>query len=130
MQGHGEKITRKQDQAIAALLSQPTMVKAAEAIGVDEVTLWRWMKTDGFRQKYKDAKRQVVEHAITLLQNACSEAVQTLRDVMANDEASASSRVSASKAVLEISIKTVEIEKLEERIATLENILKHRGDNS
>jgi hypothetical protein len=30
--GHGEKLTRKAEQAIAALLEQPTMAAAAKAI--------------------------------------------------------------------------------------------------
>src|SRR5690242_15893572 len=36
MSGHGEKLSRKQEQGISALLLQPTLRDAATAIGVDE----------------------------------------------------------------------------------------------
>jgi len=44
MNGHGEKLTRKQDAAIGALLSKPTITGAAGAVGVGEATLRRWLK--------------------------------------------------------------------------------------
>jgi hypothetical protein len=34
MTGHGEKLTRKQDQAIGALLSKQTLGAAAEQAGI------------------------------------------------------------------------------------------------
>ena len=39
MSGHGEKLTRKQEAAIAALLLQPTITAAAAAVGIGEATL-------------------------------------------------------------------------------------------
>ena len=39
MSGHGEKLTRKQDAAIGALLSQSTISAAAESVGIGEATL-------------------------------------------------------------------------------------------
>ena len=41
--GHGEKQTRKQEQAIAALLGCATIELAAEATGVAPITLKRWL---------------------------------------------------------------------------------------
>ena len=54
------------------------------------------------------------------MQCATGEAVETLRSVMQDAEASASARVSAAKAILETAIKGIEIEDLEVRIAALE----------
>ena len=126
MEGHGEKFSRKQEQAISALLNEPTIEAAAKCIGIGETTLWRWMQVPGFQEKYRQAKRRVVEHAITQLQNACEEAVACLREVMTDREAPASSRVSAARIVLEQSIRAVELEDLNGRIDSLEAILKRK----
>ena len=40
MSGHGEKRSRKQDAAIVALLSEPTIAGAATRAGVSEPTLF------------------------------------------------------------------------------------------
>jgi hypothetical protein len=52
-----------------------------------------------FQAAYRDARRAVVQHAITQMQRATGEAAETLRSVMQDSEASASARVSAAKAI-------------------------------
>ena len=120
MSGHGEKLTHKQERAIAALLVAPSVTAAAQQIGVNENTLLRWLKDAAFQITYREARRAVVQHAITQVQRATGEAVETLRNVMQDPEASASARVSAAKAILETAVKAVELEDLEVRIAALE----------
>ena len=44
-----------QQKAIIALLREPTVAKAAEAVGIDESTLYRWMKEPGFGKEFRDA---------------------------------------------------------------------------
>ena len=122
MTGHGEKLTRKQESAIAALISEPTVLQAAEKTGVGESTLWRWMKESGFRSAYRQARREVVDRAVGRVQDACAEAVETLRAVMQDSNAPASSRVTAAKSVLEIALRSMELQDLEERITQLEQI--------
>ncbi len=125
MKGHGEKISRNQEKAIAALLSCSTISDAAESIGIGEVTLHRWLKLEHFQAAYRGARRQVVNQAIALVQAGMSDAVATLRNVMTNPESPASSRVSAAKAMLDIGVKAFEVEDLAERVAALEKQTKH-----
>jgi hypothetical protein len=120
MIGHGEKLSRKQDQVITALVTCASITEAAAHCELAEVTLRRWLKQDGFQAAYREARRAVVQHAITQVQRATGEAVETLRSVMQDADAPASARVSAAKAVLETAVKTVELEDLEARIAALE----------
>jgi hypothetical protein len=120
MTGHGEKLTRKQDQAIAALIACPSILDAARQSGVAVETLYRWLKLEGFQAGYTAARRAVVQQAIVQLQGACGEAVETLRTVMRDPEAPASARVSAARTVLETAVKAVELEDLEQRLAALE----------
>lgn len=124
MTGHGEKLTRKQDQAIAALIVCPSILDAARQSGVAEVTLYRWLKDAGFQAAYRDARRAVVQQALVQIQDACGEAVKTLRAIMRNSKAPASAKVSAAKAILDMAVKAVELEDLEARLAVLEDILQ------
>jgi len=114
------KLSRKQDQTIAALLTSPSILDAARQSGVAEVTLYRWLKLDGFQAGYREARRQVVQQAIVQIQGACAEAVETLRAIMCDTAAPASARVSAAKTVLDTAVKAVELEDLGTRIAALE----------
>jgi hypothetical protein len=102
------------------LLTAPSLAAAAQQAGLSEVTAWRWLKDATFQAAYREARRAVVQHAITQVQQATGEAVETLRSVMQDAEAPASARVSAAKAVLETAIKAVELEDLEARIVALE----------
>src|SRR4051794_11326312 len=120
MIGHGEKLSRKQEQAMTALVTCASVTEAANQCGVAEVTLRRWLKDDGFQAAYREVRRAVMQHAITQVQRATGEAVETLRHVMQDRESPASARVSAAKAILETAIKGIEIEDLEARIAALE----------
>lgn len=117
------KLTRKQDQAIAALLACPSILDAARQSGIAEVTLYRWLKLEAFQTAYREARRQCVQQAIVQVQQATGEAVETLRAIMRDPEAPASARVSAAKTVLETAVKAVELEDLEARIAALEEDL-------
>ena len=52
--GHGEKLTRKKELAIVALLTEPTITKAASSAGISEATLRRWMRLDEFGRGLQD----------------------------------------------------------------------------
>lgn len=118
--GHGAKLPQKKEQAIIALLACPTIHAAAEQIGIAPVTLYRWLREESFVEAYREARKEAVGRAITVIQNSAGEAVRTLSQIMQDPNASPSSRVSAAKTVLEFSIKAVEIDELERRIKTLE----------
>ena len=120
MKGHGEKLSRKQEALISALLTTPTLTDAAQTAGIGEVTAWRWLKDPTFQAAYRDARRAVVQQAITQVQQATGEAVETLRTVMQDPEAPASAKVSAAKNILDMAVKAVELEDLEARITALE----------
>jgi hypothetical protein len=118
--GHGEKLTRTQDQAVAALLLHPTLATAAKAVGVGEKTLWRWLRDEGFSAAYREARREAVAQAIARLQQVATEAVDALRGVRSDTAAPAPARVSAAKVMREMAVKAVEVEDLEQRLRQLE----------
>jgi transposase len=122
MIGHGEKLTRKHEQSIAALLSEPSIKAAAESCGIGEATLYRWLQLPDFQASYRTARRQVVERAVSELQAACGEAVATLKRNLACDNPAVEIR--AAQIIIEQAVKGVEIIDLQERVERLEALLK------
>jgi nitrate reductase alpha subunit len=120
MEAHGEKLSRKQELAIAALLTCSAITDAAKQCSIGEVTLHRWLKDATFQTAYREARRQVVQQAIVQIQQATGEAVETLRKVMQAADAPASAKVSAAKTILDTAVKAIELEDLEQRIVALE----------
>ena len=120
MKGHGEKLSRNQERAISALLVHPTMTQAADAAGIGEVTLWRWLRIPTFKEQYRLARREVVSQAVGQLQAACSVAVVALTDISQDVNCPASARVSAARTVLELALKGIELEDLAVRVEELE----------
>jgi len=126
MAGHGDKIGQKQEKVIAALLQAQTIREAAEQAGISESTLLRWLHDETFLEPYRKARRQVVQLAICQLQRSAGKAVKTLLEIAEEKDNPASSRVSAAKTILEMSLKAVEFEDLEKRIAEIEKKIAER----
>jgi hypothetical protein len=116
--GHGEKRTRQEEQAISALLACPTIEAAAEKVGIAPATLRRWLTDPAFQQRYRAARRQVVEQAIAQLQRGTSEAVTALRRNLQCGVPAA--EIAAAKAVMDYSVKAIELVDLVERVEQLE----------
>jgi predicted site-specific integrase-resolvase len=121
-------LTPKQEKAIQALLTHPTMEEAAEAAGVNRVTLFRWLQQGEFQAAYTKARRESVRQAIARLQNRSGEAVEVLAEIMSDITNAPSARVSAAKAIIEYSIEAVEVEDLAERLAELESLFKIQAE--
>jgi hypothetical protein len=105
MNGHGEKLSRKQEQAIAALLEQPTIKAAAKSVTIGEGTLRTWLKHPDFQTAYRCARAQLLEQAAGRLSDASGEAVKTLRQLLSAEAETV--RLGAARAILELSTKVM-----------------------
>jgi len=94
--GPDSPLSAKQEEALVALLNEPTVNKAALLAGVGERTLYRWLDEPGFSRAYRTARRQAFNHAISLTQRYAAAAVQTLAKVMADPKAGPSAKVAAA----------------------------------
>jgi hypothetical protein len=56
---HGEKLSRKKEQAIAALLARPTVQEAAAEVGISVRTLCEWLKHPVFKRAYGQARESI-----------------------------------------------------------------------
>ena len=114
-------MTPKQQRALQALMLSPTVSAAVTQAKVGERTLRRWLADGEFRREYQERREQAVRHATGLLQAASFEAVEALRDVLRKPDASASAKVSAARAIIDLGLRGIELENLAERIERLEN---------
>ena len=120
MKGHGSKFTRKKEEAIAALLTQPNLEEAAKTVGIAPNTLLSWLKLTEFQAAYREARRAAFSQSIALLQQATSAAVSTLLKVMVDPSTPASTKVRAVDSVMSHAAKAIEIEDIETRVSELE----------
>jgi len=125
--GHGEKGSRKREIYIACLLTEPNIREAAKKAGISESTGWAWLQDADFQKEYQEARRMAVSQAIAHLQQASTQAVATLCEVMADTEATPASRVTAARTTLEMALKAIELEDLAQRIEKLEQALQGEG---
>jgi hypothetical protein len=120
MTGHGAKFGRKQEDAIVALLTQRNTEEAARSIGIATKTLLRWLQLPEFDKAYRDARLIAFRQSIARLQQATPAAVTTLIKVMVDPATPPSTKVRAADSILDHSVKAIELEDIEARIAELE----------
>jgi hypothetical protein len=115
--GHGEKLARKFELAIASLLDRPTIAEAAEAVGVDESTLRTWLKDPTFRDAYRQARAAILERTVSRLLAATVKAVEALERNL--DAARAADQLKAASLILEHARRGVEVLDLVEEVQEL-----------
>ena len=114
-------MTAKQQKAIEALLSEPSIRKAASAAGLGEKSIRRWLRLPEFSQAYKEARQRVFADALADLRGATQDAVAALRGAIR--EETGALRIKAATTVLELSIRSAETLELEARLERLERVL-------
>jgi hypothetical protein len=102
--GHGAKPAAIREQAIVALLSEPTIRDAAAACGIGERTLHRWLTDDTtFQAEYEAARRATFQAAINRIPALAARAVDTLAALLGDKEPPAV-RLGAARAVTDIGL--------------------------
>lgn len=122
--GHGDKLERMTEIAIAALLSNPSVEQAAKSIDVDPGTLQSWLRLDEFQEQYREVRRQLLDHTVTRMQTGLSKAIDVLERNLSCGTPSVEVRTALGW--LSHTLKIIEVCDLQERILELE---KQLGDN-
>lgn len=114
----------KQEKFIISLMSKATTEEAIKDAGINRSTAYKYLRDPDFSNEYRRIRRETMQQVTSKLQNASFIAVETLLDVMADKELStSSSRVQASRTVLENAYKGIEMDDLQQRIEQLEERL-------
>jgi hypothetical protein len=122
MAGRKSMLGHKQEEAIAALLSQRNIEEAAKAAGISNRTMLRWLKLPEFQTAYRGARRAAYSQAVARLQQGATAAATTLLKVMLDQSTPASVKVRAAECVMNHSSKAIEIEDVEFRVSELERV--------
>jgi alpha-D-ribose 1-methylphosphonate 5-triphosphate synthase subunit PhnG len=123
-----EQLTTKQNKTIEALLLTNTIDRAAKRANVSEASIYRWMKQESFQTALRAARRDILAHTTTRLQQMSVRALDTLENVMDDQKASSASRVSASRLAMEMMYRGAAIDDIIERLKTVEGKqLSHRN---
>lgn len=123
-----ESLTPKQEAAVAALLTEPTVARAAEKCGVGERTLYRWLSEEAFAAAYRSARREAFAVAIAASQRFAPAAVATLARVMGDPDTPAANRIAAAAQLLRFARESIELDDLAERIERLEARERREAD--
>lgn len=111
------------ERAIAALLIYPTREEAAKAAGLSSKTVRRYWDDPEFVSAYKKAFSELVEGATRQAQRNLEPAVNTLQEIMRDNEQNGQIRVSAARSLLEYSLRLSERVDILERLDELEKSL-------
>ncbi|HRF47555.1 MAG TPA: hypothetical protein PLC98_08010 [Anaerolineales bacterium] len=117
------KLTRRQRNAIGALLTSRTVQEAAKAAGAGEKTIRRWLDDRNFVAAIEAARAEALKVVLQRLSSLAVTAVETLEAVMLSSAAPHSAKVRAANATLTNLLKVREITAIEERITRLEERL-------
>ena len=120
----------RQNRILLALVEHPTLERAAAALEMSPVTLWRWLQKPDFAEALRRARRDTFSQAMARLQHGANAAVNTLLRVMADRESPAASRVRAADVVLQSTLRGMEIEDIEVRVAELERAAESAAKRS
>jgi hypothetical protein len=114
--------TSRQEKAITALLATDTLGQAAQQVGVTERTLRNWLRDPSFLAAYRQARSQILEHSLGVMQGAAISAVTCLQRNLSCGRHSV--EVAAAGKILEHSLGAVELFDLAQRVAELEERLE------
>jgi hypothetical protein len=129
MEAFAQKIPAKMQRAIVALLQSPSISSAAKSLKVGEVTLYRWLGRPDFKEAFDCARRQLVDQAITKIQESTESAAKSLREIMEDPENPASARVTAARTIFEMALRGIELQEFERRLTALEGIIEKGMSN-
>lgn len=108
------------EKVIAALISNPTTKQAAKALGVNESTLYNYLREDDFQKAYQEARRNLVERSTHYIQAKVSAAAEAVAKIMDNVQNAPQVRLNAAQIILSYSVKMTEQADIIERIDALE----------
>ena len=127
MTGHGSKLGRKMEQAVAALLTARNTEEAAKSVGISPRTLLRWQKLPEFERALREARMTAFRQSMARLQQASVPAVTTLLKIMVDPGSPSTVKARCAYYILDQTRKGIETEEIERRVTELERAAENSG---
>ena len=122
--GRTKQAAISDEEIIAALLSSGTIREAAQAAGISERALYERMKGGNFQALYKSAKADTIRAAVVSLNSKLQAAIETVFEIMQDQEANPATRLQAAQTILN------NAGKLADRLQAAENITAQQQENN
>ena len=122
-----EGLTPIQERGILALVSEPTIVRAATAIGVNERTIRRWLEDLRFKKVYHTVRREAFDQAIGLTQRYAPVAVNMLAKLMNDPQTPTAAKITAAMGLLRFGRDGIELDDLAQRVEALEGAVEQEN---
>lgn len=113
------------EKIIAALISNGTIKAAAESLGISTRTINDRLAESDFRADYNAAKSDIVRQALFNLNSKLADAIETVSEIMKNEEVNPATRLQAAQTIISNAAKFTERLTAEEDI-----IAKHIEDST
>jgi AcrR family transcriptional regulator len=120
-------LTTKQRRVIKALLSEPSIRRAAKAANVSERQIYRYLSDDFFKSELRRRQDEVITAATAALAGLSGRAIETLQSILDDPEAGASVKARVALGWLKEKREAVELDDLAARVSLLEQKLDDGG---
>ncbi len=117
-------LSLKQLVAVAELLEGATMDAAARAVHVSRATIYRWRELPAFKAEFERGTRAAFDAALKKLKLSSRHAADKLAGLLESKDEGI--RRLASKEVLLLAMRGIELEELETRLRALEDVVGNR----
>ena len=119
-----ENLSDKQIQMIEALCTSCSVQEAAARVGVHPNSVSRWKRSAEFHHAYQRARSEVLAGTTAKLLAVGEKVVESLTSVALDPTAAPTARVSASRVLLTVAYRGVELEDFTKRLDELEEALR------
>ncbi|MEA3368814.1 MAG: IS630 transposase-related protein [Candidatus Ratteibacteria bacterium] len=118
------KLSNRQLLAISHLIGSPSIEKASQKARVSRNTIYLWLKDEDFRMELKRQRDEVIRIALERLKSSITTAVEELIKLMGAEREEV--RRLACNDIINHTLKSIEVEHIEERLDKVEKIVFER----
>jgi predicted DNA-binding protein YlxM (UPF0122 family) len=115
------KLTNRQLLTINHIVSSSTIEEASQKAEVSRGTIYNWLKDDEFCRELKRQRDEVIEEALNFLKTSVTRAVGELINLI--DAKKEEVRRLACNDVISHALKSMELERLEDRLDKVERVV-------
>lgn len=115
-----DSLSPRERRGLAFLIAAPSIADAARHAGISTRTFRRWLQREDFSQALTESARTAYSATIRRGQAASEQALETLLEVAADHAAPANARVAAARAILDLAVPLVVMDRTARRISETE----------
>ncbi len=120
-----QELSSRQIKAALNYLSAPSVDEACKKSNIARSTFYKWMQDENFSSFLAQKREEITREALSRLKDSLVGAVSKLVSLVNSDNEQIA-RLS-SKDIIDYVLKTIELEKIEQRMVKIEEALQTKG---